>query len=277
MVKAGDSCSARIIEARIKEPCVKLPTLACSLSLPVGAAKTGRRSFVQQTQTCDLVPALELPPPPNFSADADLAAYPLATAAQLLCIAWRFPIWLSRSTHPNLPDRPRAESRAAPTQPSAANIPSFSTRKPANIPLHTLSSSSRPRRSGDSFNEKRDNRRSSFASDSAGSEFSLWSDTGDLVDQLAGEEDPLAVRLRRSFEEHHSPHRRGRSQKKVRYQPDEGREKESHTGVVRRKEDIRIPSPPPRRIPKAEQLLAFIMAPNDGPSRMHGLHGKKLM
>ena len=44
-----------------------------------------------------------------------------------------------------------------------------------------------------------------------------------------------------------------------------------------RLEDIEIPDPGPRTISKAERLLARIMAPNDGPSRIHGLHGKKLM
>lgn len=140
-------------------------------------------------------------------------------------------------------------------------------------------------RERDPDSDRLDHHHSSFASaDSPGSEFSLWSDTGDLVDQLAQEADPLAVRLRRSFEEdyHHPPtHRRGRSsQKRVRYASQDGRDKESRAaaGVVRRKEDIRIPSPPPRRVPKAEQILAsLLMSSHDGPSRMHGLHGKKLM
>jgi hypothetical protein len=44
-----------------------------------------------------------------------------------------------------------------------------------------------------------------------------------------------------------------------------------------RKEDIEIPDPGPRTISKAEQIIAAIMAPNDRPSRIHGLHGKKLV
>lgn len=183
--------------------------------------------------------------------------------------------------------------RAAPLQPRTTAIIPFtfpsSTRKPANIPLHSLDSASgrrRPSSSEDEFDEKdgdrqRLTRRSgSFEEDDAGSDFSLWSDTGDLVDQLAAEEDPLAIRLRRSFEEHQSPHRRGRSQqKRVRYAANtHGHEhEEKQAGGVKRKEDIRIPSPPPRKLWWAQKLLAAVMAPNDGHSRMHGLHGKKLI
>lgn len=187
-----------------------------------------------------------------------------------------------------------AESRAAPSQPLyAAKIPfnnafgGNSTRKPANIPLHTLSSSSRRGRhsSEDDYDEKAEDRRrlrrsGSFDDSEAGSDFSLWSDTGDLVDQLADQEDPLAVRLRRSFEDHHSPHRRGRSQqKRVRYaSADGGGEKQrGHTGAVRRKEDIRIPSPLPGRVGIGQKLLAAAIMPGDSHARMHGLHGKKLI
>ncbi|KAL2351253.1 MFS monosaccharide transporter-like protein [Cryomyces antarcticus] len=178
--------------------------------------------------------------------------------------------------------------RAALIQPTtAAKIPSSNVRRPANIPLHTLSSSSRPYdtdRSSfhDGSAEKRRGRRSSISSESTGSDFSLWSDTGDLVDQLADDEDPLRIRLRQSLEEQQiggSTKQRGRSSKRVRYRSQEGAsEKRSHpqTGVVRRKEDIRIPSPPPRKISRAENILAAVMS-GDRPSRMHGLHGKKLL
>ncbi|KAF1982182.1 hypothetical protein K402DRAFT_340926, partial [Aulographum hederae CBS 113979] len=159
------------------------------------------------------------------------------------------------------------------------------TRRPANIPLHNLSLPSSSRNhdaeSGESLigassNEKRGNRRST-SSDSRDSEFSLWSDTGDIVDELAAQEDPLAIRLN-SLDNTSPPKHRGRTQKRVRYQEDHHHEdKEGQVGVPRRKEDIRIPSPPPRRVPKAELIIAFIMAPRDSHSRMHGLHGKKLI
>lgn len=163
------------------------------------------------------------------------------------------------------------------------------TRKPANIPLHTLTSSSRRRQSSDSYDDEKEGdrarlRRSEDSFEEDEDEFSLWSgsDTGDLVDQLAEQEDPLAPR-RASFglEER----RRGRrKQKRVRYADgSQGRSQEKygghggHPGVVKRKEEIPIPSPPPQRISWGQRTLALIMAPNDAPSRMHGLHGKKLI
>ncbi|KAK0345578.1 Ribulose bisphosphate carboxylase large chain [Friedmanniomyces endolithicus] len=178
-----------------------------------------------------------------------------------------------------------------------ANIQSFgrsSTRKQVDVPLHTLypSSSSRRRSHEDSsYDEKAEadrrlRRSGSFDHDDseAGSEFSLWSDTGDLGDQLAEEEDPLAIRLRRSFEEHSSPTRRGRKkqQKRVRYADGEDGSNEKprsgvRPGVVRRKEDIRIPSPAPKPLGWGHKALAIAIMPGDSHSRMHGLHGKKLV
>ncbi|KAK3701576.1 Ribulose bisphosphate carboxylase large chain [Vermiconidia calcicola] len=166
---------------------------------------------------------------------------------------------------------------------------SSSTRKPAGIPLHTFTKTSRRRHSGDSLDEKRGDRERLRRSDSdfedEGSDFSLWSDTGDLVDQLADEEDPLASRVGRSFEEQRIPHRRHKSsQKRVRYASEEGgqysEEKAGHhhqAGVVKRKEDIPIPTPPPPRLSWGVKVLVLIMAPGDGHARMHGLHGKKLI
>ncbi|KAG9785979.1 hypothetical protein KCU95_g8631, partial [Aureobasidium melanogenum] len=138
--------------------------------------------------------------------------------------------------------------------------------------LHTLSSSSRHLRntsSASSFDEKRysDGSRHRRSSDSAHSDFSLWSDTGDLVDQFDNEDDPLRAALN---PQHQSPSSRRKPTKHVRYQSGT---KESAIS----KNDIPIPNPPPRQISQAERILAFIMAPNDGPSRMHGLHGKKLI
>ncbi|QDS76707.1 hypothetical protein FKW77_000866 [Venturia effusa] len=162
-------------------------------------------------------------------------------------------------------------------------IPPFSNnpRRPANIPLHTLSSASRPVRpdeSSRSLIEDDDEKVDSRSSISADSEFSLWSDTGDLVDQLAEQEDPLRIRLRESLEEElprTSSQRRGRPHRQVRYHPDvQDNEKRS---TVLRKEDISIPDPPQRRINFGERCLVALMAPNDGPSRIHGLHGKKLI
>lgn len=120
-----------------------------------------------------------------------------------------------------------------------------------------------------SFDEKRysDGSRHRRSSESAHSDFSLWSDTGDLVDQFDNEDDPLRAALN---PQHQSPSSRRKYTKHVRYQSG------TKEGAIN-KNDIPIPNPPPRQISQAERILAFIMAPNDGPSRMHGLHGKKLI
>ena len=89
------------------------------------------------------------------------------------------------------------------------------------------------------------------------------------VDQLADQEDPLAIRL----ESRHPSHRR--QPKRARFASQDSLHEKGDRTL--RLEDIEIPDPGPRTISKAERLLARIMAPNDGPSRIHGLHGKKLM
>ncbi|KAF2274174.1 MFS monosaccharide transporter-like protein [Westerdykella ornata] len=158
-------------------------------------------------------------------------------------------------------------------------VPTYNSRRPANIPLHTLGSSAR-QHDPDSAHlldgyDRRSERssRDSFDTPSADSDFSIWSDTGDLVDQLGDREDPLSIRLRESIEGTRSSNH-GRPQKRVRYQ-DDGEPAEKPRSL--RKEDIEIPDPGPRVISRAERLLAAIMSPRDGPSRMHGLHGKKLI
>ena len=175
---------------------------------------------------------------------------------------------------------------AAPSQPASVKIP-FSTnqpRRPANIPLHTLNSSQKkythPSASG-SPQEKRPLRRSSLSEDDEDSD---WTDTGDLVDQLAEQEDPLHIALAnevpssKGVQRHQRDKQRRTRNKRVHYLSDEFEsETEKQSGVVKRKEDIPIPNPPPRKIPFGERLLVLLMAPNDGPSRLHGLHGKKLM
>jgi hypothetical protein len=69
----------------------------------------------------------------------------------------------------------------------------------------------------------------------------------------------------------------GRRKKRVHYQDQDHLEgKSTHPGIV--KEDIPIPQPAPRRIPRAEKLLAIIMAPNDPQmARTRGLVGKPLL
>ena len=173
------------------------------------------------------------------------------------------------------------ELRLLPASLPAIKIPShpYNSRRPANIPLHTLSSSSTRQRDGDSAHlledHDKESPRSSFDTPDSGSDLSLWSDTGDLVDQLADQEDPLRIRLRESLDGHPSKNRR--QPKRVRYHSQDTINEKPGRQRKLRKEDIDIPDPGPRTISKAERILASIMAPNDGPSRIHGLHGKKLM
>ncbi|KAF2878422.1 hypothetical protein BDV95DRAFT_601073 [Massariosphaeria phaeospora] len=149
--------------------------------------------------------------------------------------------------------------------------------RPANIPLHTLSTSARPQDADSARlldDHDQDSPQSSF--DTPDSDFSVWSDTGDLVDQLADQENPLRIRLRESLEGTRPPPKHRRQQKRARFQLQDDIEKPGRPATLR-KEDIEIPDPGPRTISKAEQIIAAIMAPQDGPSRIHGLHGKKLI
>lgn len=164
---------------------------------------------------------------------------------------------------------------------------SSNTRRPANIPLHNLAR--RLYDDDDDHDEKGDRsrlaRRSGSASVSASfdddeldddddDDFSLWSDTGDLVDQLE-DEDPLAARLNPSLDRG-----RTRQSKRVRYANEKHHQHQhpsQHSGVVKRKEDISVPTPPSRPLNWGQRLLVRTMAPNDSSSRMHGLHGKKLI
>lgn len=69
--------------------------------------------------------------------------------------------------------------------------------------------------------------------------------------------------------------RRAPRQRRVRYQDDtEDIELKAYNpGLV--KEDIQIPSPPPRHITRAEHIIAAAMS--GGERQMHGLTGKALV
>ena len=162
---------------------------------------------------------------------------------------------------------------------NTVTIPSSTLYDSASIPLRSLSSHSQPREepSAAFLAEKKVNR---LSSDSAGSDFSLWSDTGDLAEQLANEEDPLRIRLRESLDDpgfgrsHTSP--LYRRPKHVHYSP---RTQLSHktTNPGLSKEAIEIPNPPARQIGRTEKALAIIMTGDRQRSRMHGLTGKPLL
>lgn len=124
-------------------------------------------------------------------------------------------------------------------------------------------------------------RRQSRSSSAESDDFSLWSDTGDLAEQLANDEDPLRIELDpltregQSLKGHRHGHGGGR-RKKVDFHSDH-LEKDHIAGGIE-KETIHIPEPPPRRIATSERLLALIMAPNDPQTaRAKGLVGKPLL
>ncbi|MCJ1307280.1 hypothetical protein MMC25_000926 [Agyrium rufum] len=144
------------------------------------------------------------------------------------------------------------------------------------------------------------------SSESVDSDFSLLSETGDLAEQLAGEEDPLRIQLRSSSFEGvrdsagvhhrhsqslqggggssglggiksgsgHHPNKKSKNKKHVHY----GKEAQSpyyRPGL--RKEDIPIPEPPPRRISRAEAVFAVMMTGDRDRSQTSGLTGKPLL
>lgn len=163
-------------------------------------------------------------------------------------------------------------TEASPSVPKTAKIP------PSNvsIPLRSLTSANRDNdddhstRLLDNVDEKRGRRRSS---ESAGSDFSLWDDTGDLAEQLADQEDPLHEGSRNGDA---TRGRSGRQEKHVRYvQQDHLERKRTNTGVD--KEAIEIPEPAPRTISRTEYLLALMMTGNNSSSQIHGLVGKPLL
>ncbi|KAJ5105145.1 Mitochondrial substrate/solute carrier [Penicillium alfredii] len=123
----------------------------------------------------------------------------------------------------------------------------------------------------ESASEKGSRRSSHSSARSVESDLSIWSDTGDLAEQLAEAEDPLQARLRKSFDQK-IVGRSGRTKlsKRVHYPRELDREIDI--------EKIRIPKPLPRQISRVERLLATIMSPRDAQNaQMHGLVGKPLL
>jgi hypothetical protein len=125
------------------------------------------------------------------------------------------------------------------------------------------------------------NRQSSYASYASSHEsddFSLWSDTGDIAEQLAEEEDPLRIQLQPlNIEGKAITAHSGKNKKRVHYQDqDHLQRKITNPGID--KEAISIPEPAQRRISVFEKYLAYIMAPNDRETaRKRGLVGKPLL
>jgi hypothetical protein len=157
-----------------------------------------------------------------------------------------------------------------------------------NIHLRTLSSHSRPSvddqhstallSQSEKQRNQEGNRRSSYSSSTDSDDFSLWSDTGDIAEQLAAEEDPLRIQLQplnadgRTLNGHG-----GKNKKRVHYQEQHHLErKTTNPGIV--KEALPIPEAAQRRISVFERYLAYIMAPGDRETaRRRGLVGKPLL
>lgn len=123
-------------------------------------------------------------------------------------------------------------------------------------------------------------RERSYSSATESDDFSLWSDTGDIAEQFADEQDPLHIELDPLSSEGRSlsgrGHGGGRGKKVAFLHQDHRDRKNTYPGVD--KEAIIIPSPPPRQIGKTEKVLAFIMAPSDlHTARTKGLVGKPLL
>ena len=173
--------------------------------------------------------------------------------------------------------------RAATGQPSTTGtIPSSHPFRPNTIPLRTLT----PSQPADSHSasllvESDEKHGGRHSSDTADSDFdSLWSDTGDLAEQLADEEDPLQIKLRESQDDPDdrlsTSALRTRPPRRVRYaQQDHLQRKNTNPGVD--KEAIEIPEPAPRKITNAEKAIATIMTGDRQGSQMHGLTGKPLL
>jgi hypothetical protein len=163
-------------------------------------------------------------------------------------------------------------------RPSPAGTISSSTpsKSSSAIPLRTLVPSSRQSDEHSLLEADEKQHGSRRSSDSTGSAFSYLSDTGDLGDQLADEEDPLRIDLDGESEGQNGNARKKRRSKRVHYVEENKANGHSTKGGID-KEQIPIPDPPPRTIRVAEVFLAFIMTGSRQSSLRNGLVGKPLL
>lgn len=172
---------------------------------------------------------------------------------------------------------------AATGQPTiTGTIPSSTPLRPVNIALRSFATPSNPidGHSASLLESTIEKQGTRHSFDSAGSDFSLWSDTGDLAEQLADEEDPLRIKLRDSVDGElwgaSGSRPRPRQPKRVHYLHQSHIErKTTNPGVD--KEAIEIPEPVSRYISRAEKLIAIVMTRDREQSQMHGLTGKPLL
>lgn len=170
------------------------------------------------------------------------------------------------------------------TAPTTANIPLItnSQRTSPSIPLRSLRSQSQSASAEttqvfESASEK-GGRRSSFSStQSVESDFSLWTDTGDLAEQLADVEDPLQG-FSKSFDRDFLRRTKGGERMKQLKSVHYSRTLTEDHQVETDKESIIIPQPLSRRVPRIERFLAAIMSPNNRQTaQIHGFVGKPLL
>lgn len=105
----------------------------------------------------------------------------------------------------------------------------------------------------------------------------MWSDTGDIAEQLA-DEDPLHTHADSQELLARGPGRaRGKKGRKVHYDQQDHPERENTQPGID-KEAIQIPEPAQRKISVFEKILAITMAPGDmQTARTRGLVGKPLL
>ncbi|KAI9684659.1 MAG: hypothetical protein M1829_000032 [Trizodia sp. TS-e1964] len=166
-----------------------------------------------------------------------------------------------------------------PFAPTTAIISSSTPLYSSDISLEQLSTSSaspplQPRCSRAETDQK-GRRAASPHSSGSGSEFSNWTDTGDLAEQPADEGDPLEIKIRGSVDQGLVGKPSKSRANQSRRVPPQGSNSspDHHAGLD--KEDIHIPSPGKRQVSKAEQIIAFIMT--GGGRQIHGLTGKGLL
>ncbi|KAI0882436.1 sugar transporter-domain-containing protein [Annulohypoxylon maeteangense] len=171
-----------------------------------------------------------------------------------------------------------------PPCPKTSKIPSpKSNRLPSNIPLRTLTNrsdhdhgaQSTSLLAGHHRDQPSHERRSDDSADS-----DSWTDTGDLAEQLADEEDPLRKTiadtsinddLLSGVLKRHPKHKRVQFRRSVSEHSNHRSSRSFSTTID--KEAIQVPNVSPRRIGRAERFIAAIM-PGAG---VHGFTGKALI
>lgn len=122
----------------------------------------------------------------------------------------------------------------------------------------------------------------SRSSSNSDSDFDDWTDTGDIAEQLADEEDPLRLRLQDTSLKNDGlltgliNNKKQNKTKRVQFRRSVSAHSDAYSkeqpGVVS-KDSIEIPNVAPRRPSRAARILSLIM-PGTG---VHGLTGKPLM